>query len=202
MKILLHSTFAITLILISYRLFALHHDSKGFTKSEAVSISKTGSFELDRPPKKALPLFSGPGEKIWIDHWDPTFLNGDGFERGNVFITNNHGHKTHWLVVEYDTKALRAVYARVTPDVDMGTVEVQLVSNGKGGSIVNVTYQLTSLSQKGSHILQKNYSQDKYDHMMQDWRSMIVKSKDKIDAHFFKKIRYNILIKKHSKIDF
>ena len=186
MKIFLLSIISVSLVLLSYQLFAMHHKNKIFNKADAVSISRTGSFELDMAPDKALPLFTGPGEKIWIDHWEPTFLNGNGYEKGTVFLTSHHGHKTHWLVMNYDIKALRAVYVRVTPDLDMGTVEVVLESNQKGGSIVNVSYQLTALSQNGSQLLKEKFTQAKYDQMMKEWRSMIANNKEKINAHFSK----------------
>jgi hypothetical protein len=63
-------------------------------------------------------------------------LNGDGYEKGTVFVTSNHGHTTYWLVMDYDTDAKHAFYVRVTPDRDTGTVEVSIEANDTGGSTV------------------------------------------------------------------
>ena len=151
---------------------------------DALTIARTGLFELDMTPEQALPLFTAPGEKLWISIWDPVILNGDGYEKGTVFVTNNHGHTTYWLVTDYDTNAKHAQYARVTPDADAGTVDVSITSNGKGGATVNVAYQLTALSAAGNEKLKESFSEPNYAKMMKDWRSMINDSRGKIDDHF------------------
>lgn len=150
---------------------------------EGVSISRTGAFELDRTPENALPLFTAPGEKLWISIWDPTILKGNGFEKGTLFVTNNHGHTTYWMVLEYDTTTHRASYSRVTPGADMGKVTVSLKPNGRGGSHVHVRYELTGLSEKGNQHLKSAFSEENYRKMMVKWRTMIIDSKDTIDQH-------------------
>ncbi len=71
-----------------------------FSGFEARTVARSGSFELDMTPEQALPLFTAPGEKLWISIWDPVVLNGDGFEEGTVFVTSNHGHTTYWLFMD------------------------------------------------------------------------------------------------------
>ena len=137
-------------------------------------------------PEEALPLFTALGEKFWIPTWDPVVLNGDGVETGTVFVTSNQGHKTHWIVMDYDSQAYHALYVRVTPEVDAGTVDVSLVSNGKGGSVVTVSYELTALSPAGNEKLQSSFSETHYAQMMKDWRAMINVNRDKIDDHFLR----------------
>ncbi|MCP4314921.1 MAG: hypothetical protein GY789_02490 [Hyphomicrobiales bacterium] len=161
----------------------LHHKDENFTSSEAVSVFRTGSFQLDMTPDKALPLFTAPGEKLWVPGWNPVVLSGDGFERGTVFVTFGHGHKSYWLVADYDTENHRAVYVRTTPDVDTGTVEVSIVPNGEYSSTVNVTYRMTALSTAGNERLQDAFSEASYADMMKDWRRLISDNKDSIDKH-------------------
>ena len=156
----------------------------GLSEFDALTITRTGSFELDMTPEEALPLFTAPGEKLWIPIWDPVVLNGDGYEKGTVFVTNNHGHTTYWLVTDYDTDAKHAQYVRVTPDADTGTVDVSITSNRKGGATVNVAYQLTALSPAGNENLKESFSESNYAEMMEDWRSMINDSRNRIDEHF------------------
>lgn len=145
-------------------------DLSGF---EAVTISRTGSFELDMTPQQAQPLFTAPGERLWVPAWDPVILHGDGYEKGTVFVTTHHGHKTYWLVADYDTETRHARYVRVTPGVSTGTVDVHIAPNGHGGAIVNVAYQLTGLSPAGNADLQESFSRSRYAAMMEEWRSMI-----------------------------
>lgn len=151
---------------------------------DAVTIQRSGSFELEMSPDQALPLFTAPGEKLWIAEWDPIILNGDGFAAGTVFVTTNHGPTTYWLVSRYDVDARQAQYVRVTPGENTGTVDVVVVANADGGATVSVSYQLTGLSIEGNEELQKKYSAHNYAQMMRTWRDMIVASEATIAAHF------------------
>ena len=72
----------------------------------------------------------------------------------------------------------------MTPGADTGTVDVSVTSNGKGGATINVAYQLTALSEAGNEKLAESYSESNYAAMMEQWRNMIVDSREKIDAHF------------------
>ena len=155
-----------------------------FSGFDALTIARTGSFELDMTPEQAQPLFSAPGEKLWIPIWDPVILSGDGYETGTAFVTTNHGPTAYWLVTDYDTEARHAQYARVTPGANTGTVDVSITSNGNGGSTVNVTYQLTGLSPAGNADLEDSFSESSYAEMMEEWRTMINASREKIDDHF------------------
>lgn len=157
------------------------NDFSGF---DALTIARTGSFELGMTPEEALPLFTAPGEKLWISIWDPDILHGDGYEKGTVFVTANHGHTAYWLVSDYDTEARHAQYVRVTPGANTGTVDVSITSNGNGGTTVIVAYQLTGLSRAGNSDLEESFSELKYAEMMEEWRTMINDSRDKIDEHF------------------
>ena len=109
-----------------------------FAGFDALTIARTGSFELDMTPEEAQPLFTAPGEKLWIPIWDPIILHGDGYEKGTAFVTTNHGHTSYWLVSDYDIDAKHAQYVRVTPGANTGTVDVTIASNGSGGSTINV----------------------------------------------------------------
>lgn len=154
-----------------------------YSSFKATTLSRSGSFELDLKPDDAFPLFTAPGEKLWISIWEPFILHGDGYEQGTVWITENHGYRTYWYVAAYDTKTRKARYIRVTPDADTGTVYVSVADNGNGGSKVNVTYQLTGLSKKGNEQVEKFMNATQYAIMMEDWRSMINQNRDKISDH-------------------
>lgn len=100
------------------------------------------SVRVALPPERALHLFTPVGERLWVSHWDPRFPAGehdDGSAPGTVFLTG----ETHWVVV--DRACDRVRYARVTPGVRAGTVEVVLRPDGEG-SIADVTYEMTSFA--------------------------------------------------------
>lgn len=158
--------------------------TSSFSASESITVAREGGFELDMAPDKALPLFTAPGERLWISHWDPTILSGDGFEAGTVFVTSGHGHTSYWYVTVYDTESRRAQYVRVTPGADTGTVDVSVEANEAGGSYVRVGYRLTSLSEAGSTNLENTFDQESYDQMMQEWKRMIEESRERIEVHW------------------
>jgi hypothetical protein len=135
-------------------------------------------------PEEAQPLFTAPGERLWISVWDPTILHGNGYEKGTVFVTTSHGQTTYWLVTDYDTEAKHAQYVRTSPDRNTGTVDVSITSNGDGGAVVNVAYQVTGLSPAGSKEIEDSFSESNYAAMMEEWRTMINDSRAKIDEYF------------------
>ena len=105
------------------------------------------SIAVALPPERAMHLFTPVGERLWAPHWDPRFPageDGDGSAPGTVFLTGD----THWVVVDRTPDRVR--YARVTPGVRAGTVEVVLRPDGEG-TIADVTYQLTTLAGNDDH---------------------------------------------------
>ena len=155
-----------------------------FSDFDALTIARTGSFELDLSADDAFPLFTAPGEVLWAPGWKPVILNGDGYEEGTVWVTMGHGQSTYWNVAGYDTEAGRARYVRVTPEADAGTVDVSVTPNDEGSSTVHVTYQLTGLSNTGNDGLVESLGEAEYAEMMQDWRGAIMDNRDTIDGHF------------------
>ena len=169
---------------------ARHHHSETrhlqegtFDKANAVSISRSGSFELDMTPDQALPLFTAHGETLWVPHWEPVILKGDGFREGTIWITSHGLQKTYWTVLDYDLVNHRAHYSLVTPELKMGTVEVILKPNGSGGSRARVSYELTALSDEGNKRLEKHFSEAAYAEMMKTWRRLINEHREAIEAH-------------------
>ena len=151
---------------------------------KAVTIKQSGEFELDISSDQALPLFTAPGEKLWIPIWDPVILYGDGVEKGTVWVTTNHGSTTYWYVEKYDADKKSARYVRVTPDADIGTVDVLLSSLGNNKTKVSVTYTLTGLSDDGNKNVEKMLHRVAYDSMMVEWKNMVDQSREAIDDHF------------------
>lgn len=139
---------------------------------EPVNVAHTGTFELDDPPEKAFYLFTAPGEAVWVPGWEPTILSGDGIEQGTVFVTGHGDEATIWVVVDFDEKAYRARYTRITPASRAGTVEVKLQANGLGGSTVKVTYELTALSESGNQNL-ADFDTRAYEEMLNEWETLV-----------------------------
>jgi hypothetical protein len=121
----------------------------------------THSFHVPMDPDAALPLFTPVGERVWVSHWDPRFPageSGDGSAPGTVFLTGD----THWVVV--DREADRVRYARVTPGVRAGPVEVRVAADGDG-TRVDVTYDITALG-----------PDDDFDPAIHEWEAAIAQA--------------------------
>ena len=143
----------------------------GELPAEHTHVVRTGTLHVEAPPGKAFELFTGPGEELWIEEWEPTVLSGDGLAAGTVFLTDI-GEPTVWIVVDFDRDARHARYARVAPGTRAGTVDVRVAADTAGQSIVTVTYELTALSEEGNRMLEA-FDEAAYASMMRTWEQMI-----------------------------
>jgi len=126
------------------------------------------SVRVPLPPDRAIHLFTPVGERLWVAHWEPRFPAGeagDGSAPGTVFLTGD----THWVVVDRTPDRVR--YARVTPGIRAGTVEVAVRPDGeradregadREGAIADVTYAMTSFA-----------GDDEYDPAIHEWEPAI-----------------------------
>lgn len=121
------------------------------------------SVRVPLPPERAIHLFTPVGERLWVDHWEPRFPageEGDGSAPGTVFLSGD----THWVVVDRTPDRIR--YARVTPGIRAGTVEVAVRPDREGadgeGAIADVTYAMISFA-----------GDDEYDPAIHEWEPAI-----------------------------
>ena len=154
---------------------------------EHLHVVRTGTLLVEAPPGKTFELFTGPGEELWIEEWEPTVLSGDGLTAGTVFLTDI-GEPTIWIVVDFDRDARHARYARVAPLTRAGTVDVRVAADAAGESIVTVTYELTALSEDGNRMLEE-FDEAAYAGMMKQWEQMIRDADIDFESGFFAKRR-------------
>ena len=76
------------------------------------------------------------------------------------------------FVVDYDAEALHARYARIAPGTRAGTVEVFARSDGAGGTEVEVSYELTALTDEGDAQLAR-FDSEACAAMLADWEQII-----------------------------
>ena len=137
------------------------------------SARHTGTLTVEAPPEHAFQLFTAPGERLWIEGWDPAILSGgDGREKGSVWITEVGGEAAYWVVVDFDAGSLHARYARIAPDTHAGTVEVSARPAVTGGTEVEVTYDLTALTDAGNRKLAA-FDAEAFAAMLAQWERMI-----------------------------
>jgi len=133
-----------------------------------------GRLMVALPRDHAFRLFTPRGEQDWVPQWKPHFPAGavDDTAPGTVFETRAHGQSTTWVVVD-STSGRRIRYARVTPQVDAGTVTVTL-DDVNGQSEVTVSYELTTLSDAANAHLHAFAAQ--YPAFLQSWEQDIAAS--------------------------
>jgi hypothetical protein len=133
--------------------------------------SQIGSFHLDAPRARVMPLFTARGEREWAPGWDPVLLSG-AEQRGSAFETRNaEGRTTTWIVIDYRPSEGRVSYARLAQDSNIGLVDVICTESGQGGTDVSVTYTLTPLHAWAEAFVSAFLEPKTYARMIEEWRA-------------------------------
>lgn len=134
----------------------------------------TGRLPVALPPEEAFTLFTPRGEERWVAGWRPRFPVGTGDDSapGTVFETDADGERTIWVVAGREP-GRRVSYARVTPGARAGTVTVEVGGDGRGGSTVRVTYELTALTPEGEGPLREFAG--RYPDFLRSWEEEIAR---------------------------
>jgi hypothetical protein len=121
-----------------------------------------GTIHVPLPPDKALELFTPEGERDWVPGWEPRHHSH------TVFATGHGGSDTLWVITDHEPRRMR--YARVTPGVHAGTVEVRCHPDGED-TRADVTYDLTALSPNALDPFVAGF-----DAMLAEWERMIAET--------------------------
>src|SRR5690348_5727860 len=139
-------------------------------------MRRSMTITLPIPPETVMTWFTPEGERAWAGPgWDPHYPQPDRqVGPGAVFITHAHidEARTVWVMVNH--QPARVCYARVTPEAQAGTVSVEVVDSGEDWSSVEVTYDLSALSEHGAEALDR-FSRG-YDEEIRGWQTAIEKA--------------------------
>lgn len=128
------------------------------------------------PIRQCQMLFTPAGEELWVEGWKPTYHHPtDGrTQRGMIFSTGDGDELTFWSLVDFERGPDRhyARYARVTPALRSGFVEVQCREEGAAATRVRVSYEMTALNSRGLGSLQA-YEPASFVRMIEGWRSVL-----------------------------
>jgi hypothetical protein len=115
----------------------------------------TATLSVPLPPKEAMPLFTARGERRWVDGWDPEFPAGepDEEDEGTVWITRAGDRTTYWVVAAKEAQSV--CYGRTTPGFAAGIVEVRVRDSEANETRLDVTYDLTALTEEGAGELEE-----------------------------------------------
>ena len=116
---------------------------------------RSHAFTVSAPLKEAFAFFEPEGERSWAPGWDPHYLfPEDGrVGAGMVFTTGHGAEETVWMVLRHEPAAGRVEYLRLTPGSRVGIVRVNCDALGRDGTRVNVSYELTALSEAGNSAI-------------------------------------------------
>jgi hypothetical protein len=135
-------------------------------------VRHSGTLTVDAPPDQAFPLFTAPGERLWVPGWQPRVVHGgDGRQRGAVFETDHDDERTIWVVADFDPRNRYARYVRVSPGSRAGTVEVRVRPAG-GGSAVEISYDLAALGAEGNAVIEA-FDAAAFEAMLAEWARLI-----------------------------
>jgi hypothetical protein len=116
-------------------------------------------------------LFTARGERDWVKGWDPKFPAGEPREEGEgtVFVTTATDRPTYWVVAARTKRSVR--YARTTPGLFAGMVEVRERRSDAHSTQVDVTYDLSALTPDGAAELDEFAAG--YEHEIRAWEDAI-----------------------------
>jgi hypothetical protein len=140
-----------------------------------VHVQRTGRVAVATSAELAFDLFTPLGERRWAPGWEPRFHHpADGAPRvGATFTTRGEdGRETIWMILDWVPAARRVRYARVTPGLKTGTVEVALAPAPGGSTVATVTYDLVALSPEGAADL-ATWTESWYAGYLREWEEQI-----------------------------
>ncbi|HUI53075.1 MAG TPA: hypothetical protein VLX60_14920 [Terriglobales bacterium] len=80
------------------------------------------------PPQTVFPLLCPVREADWVPGWQYRLIYSESgvAEAGCVFITEENGRETTWIVTEYDSAAFRIAFVWVDPGMVTAQIRIQL----------------------------------------------------------------------------
>lgn len=139
-------------------------------------VVRRHAIEIDRPMPAALVLFTPEGERAWAEGWDPKWhwpVDGETRE-GMVFTTDHGGEHTIWTLCRYEPGEGRVQYVRTTPGSRVGVVTVRCTAAGPGRTRVDVSYEITALTEAGNAAIEA-LAEAKFASYIDSWREAIAR---------------------------
>jgi hypothetical protein len=143
------------------------------TEFQAVRVTHEYTQTNCAPPETVFPLLCPVREADWVPGWQYRLIySQSGFaEAGCVFITEEDGRETTWIVTEYDPVAFRIAFAWVNPGAVAAQIRIRLERSGHA-TTAHIQYTYTALSQDGNREVE-GYDGNWFRHKMQSWEAAI-----------------------------
>lgn len=122
----------------------------------ASHVLRAASFELDLPRDRAFELFTPEGERAWAPGWDPRYLHPvDGTPGAGMVFTTSMSEETLWMMLRHEQADGYVEYLRCTPGSRIGVVRVRCTALDAGRTKVDVSYELTALTESGNATIRE-----------------------------------------------
>lgn len=137
-------------------------------------IACSHRIRIAAPADECFLFFTPAGEARWVEGWAPRYVapTHGRTEAGMVFTTGAGADFTIWMLADFDRTTRRSRYARVTPALRTGFVEVACDPVSAEESEVLVTYRLTALNEEGDASLEA-FAPEAYARMIEGWKAAI-----------------------------
>jgi hypothetical protein len=121
-------------------------------------------------PGEVFPLLCPVRELDWAPGWNPDWvISRSGVaEQDCIFQTPGETSPAIWLISRHDPVNYRVEMYKVTAEHTVGKLEVELESDGSGGTKATVSYEFTSLGPAGDAFLEE-ISEEWYKNFMRNW---------------------------------
>jgi hypothetical protein len=117
----------------------------------AEHVVRSAAFTLELPRERAFEFFTPEGERAWAPGWEPRYLHpADGGAAEGMVFTTSQTEETIWMMLRYAPTEGRVEYLRLTPGSRLGVVRVECTSLSATRTRVNVSYELTALTEAGN----------------------------------------------------
>lgn len=122
----------------------------------AEHVVRSAAFTLELPRDRAFELFTPEGERAWAPGWEPRYLHPAGGRAGEGMVfTTSQTEETIWMMLRYEPAEGRVEYLRLTPGSRLGVVRVVCTPLSPTGTRVNVSYELTALTESGNTAIRQ-----------------------------------------------
>jgi len=124
-------------------------------------------------PDKVFPLLCPVREAEWVPGWQYRLIYSKSgvAEAGCVFITEENGRETTWVVTEYAPETFRIAFVWVDPGMVTAQISIRLEPGGNATS-THIQYTYTGLSPEGNREVER-FNEDWFRLKMQGWQTAI-----------------------------
>jgi hypothetical protein len=135
-------------------------------------VSRSYTQSLCRPPHEVFPLLCPVREVEWVNGWHPRLVlsKSGGAEPGCIFVTAGMPEDAIWIMTEFDAERYRVGILKIIPGVVVGEISVRLRAEGDAGSLADITYTYTSLSDYGTQMLD-GFTAEHFVAFMETWEN-------------------------------